>query len=161
MRSRDVNPSRHWVYWAGLVLAGMLLYGTRWLSLPKHPLNWQLAWAVLVSIPIVATIQFAFRLFAPQKIQVLIDRLTTRQRFALYWLHYLALVGFFVVGIARICVDFDIVPGIHGHGGALQWLWINSIVLIMCLADLSGKTDNIWRPQRPASPDAAPQPPAA
>jgi hypothetical protein len=34
----------------------------------------------------------------------------------------------------------------------LQWLWIDSLVLIMCLADLSGSTGNVWHPQKSARP---------
>jgi hypothetical protein len=102
--------------------------------------------------PIAAIIQYATRLSVPQQIQRLTEGLTYRQRCALYRLHYLAMIGFLVVGVALLCLDFT--PGIDWHRGRdlLQWLWINALVLIMCLADLSGRTGNVWHPQKPARP---------
>jgi hypothetical protein len=139
------------MYWGVILLAGLLLYDvTRQLSLPNRPLGWRIAWAVLAIIPILAIVQSATRIFAPHSIQCFTDRLSTRQRFALYCLHSLAIIIFFVVGIARLCVD--IVPGIGSHRGFLPWLWINSIVLVICIADLSGTTANIWRPQKAGGP---------
>jgi hypothetical protein len=133
-----------------MVVAGLLLYAGYLPSLLKRPLGWQFAWIALAIIPIAAIIQYAMRLFAPQQIQRLIDRLTYRQRFGLYWLHYLAIISFLVAGIALLCLDFTL--GIDRHRGRdlLQWLWIDCLVLVMCLADLSAKTGNIWAPQKPA-----------
>ena len=100
-------------------------------------------------IPIAAVIQCETRIFAPQRIQVFIARLTYRQKLALFWLHYLAMIRFVVVGIALVWFEFA--PGAEGHRirDLLQWLWIGFLLLVMCLADLSGRTENIWSPQKP------------
>lgn len=152
-----MNPSRKWVYWVGLLAAVLSLSIACWLLLIKQPAGWQVTWPLLAFIPATAIVQYATRILAPQKIQGFLFCLTTRQRLALYWLHYLALICFFASVVARLCSDF--VPGFQSHRGFLQLLWIESIVLITCIADLSGTTDNVWRPQRPTPPSPPPSVP--
>jgi hypothetical protein len=135
------------MYWGVMVLAGLLLGGGPWLSLSKLPSGWRFTWVVLAIVPLVALVQFATRIFAPWKIQGRLDRLTIPQRFALYRLHYLAVIAFFFIGGVRICIHF--VPGAHNRSGFLPLLWITCILLVICIADLSGTTANVWRPIKP------------
>ncbi len=68
-------------------------------------------------------------------------------------MHYLAVISFFVSAVASLCVDsIFFFPHSHQIHYFLQLLFIGCMILIVCIADLSGATANVWHPVKPTRP---------
>lgn len=133
-----------------MILAGLVVFFALWVSSLHLTLPWRLGRIGLIVVPILAVFQGSVRMFAPQRMAAWWERRSIEQRVAIYWTHHLAIGVVFAAGLA-----FLLRGGFFGSAGEdhlqkfLQWLWIDSILLVSCLADLSGTTRNVWRPTRP------------
>lgn len=139
-----------WMAIAGLVVCAGTC-SSAWSS--QLALKWRLAYAALSMVPVFAIMLGAARILFPQPTAERLNQLSFRQRRVIYWVHFVTIVGFFTCALGLLLSGSEAfrAGADHHFRTFMMWLWAGSILLVSCLADISGDRRNIWRPIRPSS----------